>query len=329
MGRAIGFFIGLFPILAVAQLQEFRKPFIAMGSAFEIVIVAHPDSAVWAYNLINWSEQEIKRTEQLISSWDSTSETSLLNRHAGKEYTVVSHELRDLILRSNSISALTQGAFDISFAALAGEWDFDKAKRKEWPDSATIEEKRKLIDYRNIWIQQDSLVLLANVGMRIGFGGIGKGYAADKMANALRERGVLNGLVNASGDIYAWGTDAHGEKWKAAVVDPKRKRKIKMWLSVQNQAVVTSGDYEKYKVKDGVRYAHIIDPRTGWPTTGLMSATVIAPRAELADALATAIFVLGVKDGISLINKVNHAECIIIDSDNEIWYSKNVQALAD
>ena len=142
----------------------------------------------------------------------------------------------------------------------------------------------------------------------------------------LRQRGIRSGLVNASGDIYAWGTDANGELWKAAVVDPKRKRKVRLWLDVKDQAVVTSGDYEKYKIKDGVRYAHIIDPRTGYPTTGVMSATVIAPKTELADALATAIFVLGVKEGLSLINRVNNTECIIIDSNNEMWYSKNVQA---
>jgi len=329
MARKLAFFFVLFSFVALGQRMKFRSQFIAMGSAFEVVIVANSDSADWANAMIDTAKTEIYRIEKLISSWDPNSQTSLINRQAGIDYTSVNPELYQLIQRSCSVSAFTNGAFDITFAALADIWDFDKSQRKVWPDSSLIEEKLWLIDYKKIWLVPETQVLLSNVGMRIGFGGIGKGYAADVVSLKMRFLGVRHGVVNASGDLQAWGTDENHEAWKTAIADPENKNKVKLWLSLTNQAIVTSGDYEKYKMLDGKRYAHIINPKTGYPTTGIKSATVIALKAELADALATSIFVLGVEDGLSLINKINSVECIIIDDNNKLWYSKNVEALLD
>ena len=311
----------------VGQNLDFRSQFKAMGSAFEVVVVAPKDSAAWANKKLAFAENEIRRIEKVISSWDPASETSQVNANAGTQHTVVGDELWQLTKRSLAISALTEGAFDITYAGMATIWDFDKNKRKRWPDSATVTAALPLVNFENVWLQTDSTITLAKTGMRIGFGGIGKGYAADKVSLALRTQGVKSGVVNASGDLYAWGTDAKGEPWKTAIVDPTDKKKVKMWLAISGQAIVTSGDYEKYKVLNGKRYAHIINPKTGYPTTGIMSATVIAPKAELADALATSLFVLGVDKGLSLINRLTGVECIIIDDANKSWYSKNVETL--
>lgn len=329
MARKLTLLLLLCSSVAFGQRMKFRSQFIAMGSAFEVVIVADSDSADWANAMIDTAKAEIYRIEKIISSWDPNSQTSQVNSQAGIDYTMVDPELYSLIQRSCSVSAFTRGAFDITFAALADVWDFDKSQRKVWPDSSLIEEKLWLIDYKKIWLVPETQVLLSNVGMRIGFGGIGKGYTADVVSLKLRMLGVRNGVVNASGDLQAWGTDENHEVWKTAIIDPENKKKVKLWLSLTNQAIVTSGDYEKYKMHDGKRYAHIINPKTGYPTTGIKSVSVIAMKAELADAMATAIFVLGVEEGLSLINKINSVECIIIDDNNKLWYSENVEALLD
>ena len=327
MGGRIILVLVLTSINLFAQEQEFRSQFKAMGSAFEVVIVAPKDSANWAEQKLEFAKTEIERIEKLISSWDPNSETSKVNANAGLTHVTVGDELWQLTKRCLAISALTEGAFDITYAGMASIWNFDKKNRKRWPDSALVKEKLPLVNYENVWLQTDSTITLAKKGMRIGFGGIGKGYAADIVMLALRQQGVKSGVVNASGDLYAWGTDAKGEAWKTAIVDPLDKRKVRMWLAISEKAIVTSGDYEKYKLKDDKRYAHIIDPKTGYPTSGIMSATVIAPKTELADALATSLFVLGVDKGLSLINRLSGVECIIIDDSNEIHYSKNVEAL--
>ena len=314
----------------MAQRVEYRRTFTAMGSAFEVVIVAGADSAVWANAHLTDAEAHIGIIEQLISSWIPESQTSQINENAGIRMVQVSPDLFDLIERCIALSNLTRGAFDITYASMANIWQFDEANRYTWPDSAMIEEKRQLINYQAIYTNgADVMVYLDKPGMRIGFGGVGKGFAADQTAKYLQLQGVKNGVINASGDLYCWGNDASGNAWRVAVVDPKNKQRVRLWLEATNQAVVTSGDYEKYKIHNGVRYAHIINPKTGYPVTGIFSATVIAPSAELADALATAIFVLGVQAGLDLINQLPDTECVIIDSENQLWTSENISVATD
>lgn len=308
-----------------AQRTEYRRSFKAMGSAFEIVVVAGADSASWANAVLVDAEAHIDIIEDLISSWRPESQTSQINDNAGMRQTIVSLDLLELIERCITISKLTGGAFDITYASMADIWQFDDASRRMWPYSALVAEKQRLVNYKNIYLnKEEGMVYLAEPGMRIGFGGVGKGFAADHTAKYLQLQGVKSGVVNASGDMFCWGTDTEGLPWRVAVVEPKDKSKVRLWLQADNQAVVTSGDYEKYKMLNGVRYAHIINPKTGYPVSGMMSATVIAPTAELADALATAIFVLGREAGINLINKLDGISCIVIDSDNKLWTSANI-----
>jgi len=293
-----------------------------MGSRFDITVVA-PDS-IEAHSFIDLAVAEITRIEKLISSWDPNSQTSEINRNAGIKAVKVDRELFDLIERSLGISKLTDGAFDISYASMDKIWKFDGSMTK-MPTEDEIKSSVSKIGYKNILLdKENSTVFLVNSGMKIGFGAIGKGYAADKAKKLLMSKGVVAGIINASGDMNTWGKQTNGEPWKVAITNPLDKNKAFALLPITNGAVVTSGNYEKFVVFNGVRYSHIIDPRTGYPATGIISATVFAPKAEMADALATSIFVMGKEIGLNRINQIPNVECIIIDEKGQIITSNNI-----
>jgi len=187
-------------------------------------------------------------------------------------------------------------------------------------------ENLRLINYRNILLDDSRCtVFLKEKGMRIGFGGIGKGYAADRASRLLQELGVQNGVVNASGDLKTWGS-YNGRPWTISVADPDAPAFPFSELEVGEMAVATSGTYEKFTVIEGKRYSHTIDPRTGLPVTGIKSVTVVCPYAELADAMATPLSVLGIDKSLQLINQMSHMACILIDDHNRIFTSKNLCA---
>ena len=160
--------------------------------------------------------------------------------------------------------------------------------------------------------------------MKIGFGAIGKGYAADRAKSLLIKKGVKSGIINASGDLNAWGKQPNGQDWMVAIVNPLNKEKVFSWFPVENSAVVTSGNYEKYVRFNNTLYTHIIDPRTGYPATGILSVSIFTSTAELADALATSVFVMGLDTGLDFVNQLKGVECIIIDENNKIHTSKNI-----
>ena len=294
-----------------------------MGSRFEITVVAK--DSIEGSKFIDLAGNEITRIEKLISSWDPASQTSEVNRNAGIKPIKVDKELFDLINRSIEISKLTDGAFDISFASMDKVWKFD-GSMTEMPTETAIKQSVARVGYQNIILNpENSTVFLKLEGMKIGFGGIGKGYAADKAKKLLMEKGVVGGIINASGDMSSWGKQPNGNAWKVAITNPLDKNKAFALLPLKDNAVVTSGNYEKYVTFNGIRYTHIIDPRTGYPATGIISATVIASSAELADALATSIFVMGKEVGIDFINQLPEIECIIIDENGDIFNSKNIE----
>jgi len=293
-----------------------------MGSRFDITVVA--DNQVLGDEYIDLAITEITRIEKLISEWDPETQTSAIIRDAGIRPVKVDKELFDLIDRALKISKLTDGAFDISFAAMVKIWKFD-GSMTEKPSDDEIKKSVVKVGYRNIILdQENSTVFLKLEGMKIGFGAIGKGYAADKAKALLIEKGVKAGIINASGDLNAWGKQPDGKDWKVAITNPLNKEKVFAWLPVYNGAVVTSGNYEKYVVFDSIRYSHIIDPRTGYPSTGIESVTIFTTNAELADALATSIFVMGVETGLDFINQLNGVECIIVDDKNKLHTSENI-----
>lgn len=309
-------------IVPLKAAQPYKKVMKLMGCRFEITVVA--ENRQEADDYIELAANEITRIEKLISSWDNHSETAQINRMAGVEPVKVSSELFQLIQRSLAISHLTDGAFDISYASMDRVWKFD-GSMTHLPSEEEIRASVSKVGYQNILLNpKQQTVFLKLKGMKIGFGAIGKGYAADKAKALLRRQGVVAGIINASGDMNTWGRQPNGEDWKVAITNPFDKEKAFALLPIHEGAVVTSGDYEKYVSFNGVRYAHIIDPRTGYPATGTISTTVFAPKAELADALATSIFVMGIETGIDRINQMPGVECIVVDEQGHIHTSQNI-----
>ena len=316
--------MSLFLSIFISSAQKlYSESSILMGSSFEITVVAEDED--FAKESLAIAKKEIIRIEDLISSWDQKSETSRINRNAGIAAVEVSKELFDLIFRAQQISKLSSGAFDLTFAAIDKLWNFD-GKESEMPNPDTLKASVFHIGYQLIELDEESLtVFLPKKGMKIGFGAIGKGYAADRAKQLLVERGVLGGIINASGDMNTWGTKPDGSSWTIGIVNPMNNKKVFSWFSLEHNAVVTSGDYEKFTQINGRRYSHIIDPRTGIPSQGIVSCTVFAGKAELADAIATAIFVMGVQSGLFLIDQLPNIEAILIDDSGIIHRSKNIE----
>jgi len=294
-----------------------------MGSRFDITVVANSENE--GNQLIDLAVSEISRIEKVISSWNPNSETSSVNKNAGIQPVKVSEELFKLIERALSISKLTDGAFDISYASMDRIWKFD-GSMKTMPSEEKIKASVLKVGYKNIILDNyNQTVFLKKKGMKIGFGAIGKGYAADKAKALLKNKGVKAGIINASGDLNAWGKQADGKDWMVAITNPLNKEKAFSWLPVRDAAVVTSGNYEKFARFNGILYSHIIDPRTGYPSTGIISVTVLTKNAELADAISTSIFVMGVETGLNFINQLKGIECIIVDENNKVHTSKNIK----
>ena len=294
-----------------------------MGVRFEITAVS--DNEKLARKSIAAALEEIIRIEKLISSWDPNSETSEVNRNAGIKPVAVSEELFDLIRRSKRVSKLTDGIFDISYASMDRIWKFDGSMNSVPPHAEVLASVAK-IGYNKIILDSErQTVFLKETGMKIGFGAIGKGYAANKARDMMQAMGINSGLVNAGGDLITWGKMENGSDWRIGIANPKEKDKIFSWLIVSDMAVVTSGNYEKFFVADGKKYSHIINPRTGYPATGTKSVTIVCPDAELADALATAVFILGERDGIALIDQISGIECLLVNENDELVTSKNLQ----
>jgi len=312
----------LFSLSTFAQ-ENFKRTLILMGSRFDITVVASNEKEGNEY--LDSAIFEITRIEKLISSWDLNSETSLINKHSGIKPIKVDKELFDLIERSIAISKLTNGAFDISYASMDRIWNYDGSMRK-MPSEEEISNSIKKVGYQNISIDKEAqTVFLKLKGMKIGFGAIGKGYAADKAKALLIEKGVKAGIINASGDLNAWGKQADGSDWMVAITNPLNKNKVFSWLPINDSAIVTSGNYEKFISFDGIRYSHIIDPRTGYPSTGIISTSIMTSNAELADAISTSVFVMGVETGLDFINQLKGVDCIIIDEENKIHISNNIK----
>ncbi|MAC64741.1 MAG: thiamine biosynthesis protein ApbE [Flavobacteriaceae bacterium] len=325
MMKKAGSFLMLLILFAVevnAQ-QTLKRTLKLMGSRFDITVVAKDSTA--ANSDIDMAVAEITRIEKRISSWDPNSETSLVNTNAGIKPVKVSQELFDLIKRAIGISKLTDGAFDITYASMDKIWKFDGSMTR-MPAEEDIKSSVSKVGYQNIILNEaEHTVFLKLPGMKIGFGAIGKGYAADRAKDLLQSKGVIAGIINASGDMNTWGKQVNGEDWKVAITNPMDKNKAFALLPIKNEAVVTSGDYEKFVEFNGTRYAHIINPRTGYPATGIISVTVFAPKAELADALATSVFVMGKEVGLNRINQLPKVECIIIDVEGNIHTSDHIE----
>ena len=294
-----------------------------MGNRFEFTIVS--DDAAWAQAVIDDAIAEVKRIEKLLTTFDETSQTNRINAAAGVQPVEVDQEVFELIERSLKISALTQGAFDITYGSIDKRlWNFDQTMTA-LPDPVTAKAMVRLINYKNVILNQSKrTVYLKEKGMRIGFGGIGKGYAADCAKKVMKNAGVEHGIVNAAGDLTVWGNQPDGSPWTIGIADPDKRSAPFGSVQITNVSVATSGNYEKFVMIGGVRYSHTIDPKTGYPVREIKSTTIICPTAELADAMATPVMVMGVAAGLSLINQLKGFACIVIDDNDRVHTSKNI-----
>ncbi|WP_026704860.1 FAD:protein FMN transferase [Flavobacterium soli] len=320
MKKNIFFLFLLFKIIEVQSQVAKSRAVTLMGSRFDITIVAKDETTASAY--IDSSIIEITRIENLISDWIPESQVSKINKNAGIQPVKVDKELLDLTQRALHFSELTNGAFDISFAAAERIWKFD-GSMKQVPSADEVRESVKKIGYKNIIVNyQDSTIFLKFPGMKIGFGATGKGYAADKTKELMISKGVQAGIINASGDLNTWGKQPDESDWIIGITNPMENEDLFALFELSGTAVVTSGNYEKYIMLNGKRYSHIIDPRTGYPSAGVSSVTVFADSAETANGFSTAIMVLGKKAGLKLLKKNPHLQGIIIDDKGKIFYSK-------
>ncbi len=305
-------------------MQKYVRSLKLMGNNFAITVIS--DDAQKASYAIDLAINEIQRIEKLLTTFSNDSTTYHINEMAGIQPVAVSREVYELVERSIRISKLTQGAFDISYGSMDKNfWNFNTTMTA-LPEPAEAKKRVHLINYRNIILDKKKhTVFLKEKGMRIGFGGIGKGYAAEMAKRVLIKNNITSGIINASGDLTTWGTQPEGKPWTIGVANPDQPRQAFSYLGISGKAVATSGNYEKFVMIGGKKYSHTIDPKTGYPVAGIKSVTVIANNAELADAMATPIAVMGKEAGLFMINQIPGLHCIIIDDSNTIFTSKNIK----
>ena len=269
---------------------------------------------------------EYRRIDEDMSTYKEASELSLVNRDASHAPVTVSRELFGLVRRALDLSVSSGGAFDITYESVGYMYDFRAHKR---PTAADIEARLDAIDYRLVELDEGAgTIAFAREGVRINLGGIAKGYAVERGAALLRAAGVEHAMLNAGGDTRVLG-DRLGRPWMVGIRHPRVEGEIVTRLPLQDEAISTSGDYERFFEEDGRRYHHIINPLTGEPTQGVLSATVIGPDATLTDGLSTTVFVLGPVEGLALIEHMAGYEAIVVDASGKMSYSTGLAAAAE
>jgi len=297
-----------------------------MGTLWEIQVVAEtePDVAR-AHNAIALAFQELHRIDALMSDWKDDSPLSAINFAAGREPPEVPAELVAIISRGIRFAESSSGAFDITWKGMEGLWHFNDAF--EVPTPAAVSEALQVVDYRQIRIEGQHVSLPK--GFAIGLGGIAKGYAIDRAGAILEESGFSDFLVNGGGNILAGGTRG-SRPWSIGIRHPRgAPNELLAKVQISGGSVVTSGDYERFRVIDGIRYHHIVDPRSGYPADECQAVTIVAETAEEADVLATAVFVLGHKEGLSLIESTPGVEAFVIDADGEFWMTDGFKEVVE
>lgn len=286
------------------------------------VCLWHEDEVV-GRSIVDLVFAETERIDRLMSTYKEDSVISAINRGAAEAPVVAGDELFQLIRRSLDISVLTRGAFDITYDSVGQHYDFRNRQR---PDAETIEAERKLIDFRFVELDQAAgTVSFREQGVRINLGGIAKGYVVERGISILRSHGVEHGIVTAGGDSRLLG-DRRGQPWMVGIRDPRKDGQVAISVPLEDEAISTSGDYERFFDENDVRYHHIIQPSTGEPAAGVHSATVIGPDAVITDALSTSVFVMGVDQGLRLVGTLPDYESIVIDADGRIYYSDGLLA---
>ena len=270
---------------------------------------------------------EIRRVEDLMTTWRPDAELSRVNAEAGKSAVKVSPETLALVQESIKTSKMSEGTFDITFETLHGLWKFDQDLDPHPPAAADVKARLGYVGYKNILVDESqSTIRLAKDKTKISLGGIAKGYAVDRATKVLDDAGIKSFYVQAGGDLFARGLKPDGSGWQAGVRDPRGTDKD--WfalLSLSDHAFSTAGDYERAYVVGGKRYHHIIDPRTGYPATACRSVTIWAKTALQADAIDDAVFILGPQKGLALVESLDGVGAVIVDANNKIWISERLK----
>ena len=308
------------------KIKAHHHASLIMGCGFVVTAVHHDPQIAW--DAIRAAEFEMRRIEDEISSWKPNSLTTQINEASGIKSIKVSDELFGLISRSKKISALSCGAFDISGTLSRYYWNFNN-KKGEFLSDQKIHELQELINYQNISLDESlKTVFLKKQGMKIGFGGIGKGYAANRAMMVMKQMGIKSGLINASGDLICWGSPPQSEAWNIKIPDPRDRNQNLLDIEMKSGSVVTSGSYENYTLIDDKRYSHIINPRTGMPVSHIKNVTVMSPDAEFSDAIATALSVLPIEEGLAMSKHLNGMAAIIIDEFDQTHFSNQLNMKA-
>jgi thiamine biosynthesis lipoprotein len=320
----------LLPMLAVKKLTGsstiFNRETRLMGNRFEISLVAN--DAIWAHTRIDSAIAEINRVDKLLSTFTEDSTINEINRNAGIKPVRVDAEIFRLVDRAVQISSLTDGTFDITYAAATTISLDDTANSAVAPIVKTFKKKLNLTNYTNIVLDfAAQTVFLKNKGMRIGFGAISRGYAADRAKYILQMEGVSSGVINAGGDLLTWGLQPDNTHWTIATADPAQANQPYADVNISNMAVATSYNTEKYTTINNNKITGDINPENGFPVSKIKSVSIITPGAELADAMATPIIAMGVNAGLYLINKLNQMACIIIDDHARVYTSKDISVM--
>jgi thiamine biosynthesis lipoprotein len=269
---------------------------------------------------------EFDRLDGLMSVWKEGSDVLRINDAAGRSPVVVSPEVREVLHASREVSEWTAGKFDVTFAALSGLWKFDHDIDGQVPDRSQITPRLPLIDYRALQIDDRAgTASLARAGMKVNLGGIGKGYAIDRAVTILRDAGLSDFMVQSGGDLFVAGK--RGDRpWRVGIQDPRgAPDTLFAVLDITDAAFSTSGDYERFFMRDGHRYHHILDPDTGEPAPRSRSVSIMAKSATVSDGLSTGVFILGGDEGMALIEKLPDVEGVIVTAENQVLVSTGLK----
>lgn len=309
------------PSRPAPHLVERARP--AMGSELRLTAwTADEGAALAAFDAVF---AEFERLDALMSVWRPGSDVLRLNAAAGDRPVALQPDVIDVLTIARQVSEWTDGTFAVTFGALADLWRFDHDQDNTIPDPAVVRQRLPLADYRGLEIDaRAGTAFLRRKGMRVHLGGIGKGYAVDRAVALFRSRGVKDFMIQAGGDLYVAGLK-DGRPWRLGIRDPRGPADRSFaQLDLSDGTFSTSGDYERFFMKDGRRYHHIIDPDTGEPAHGCRSVTIVARTATLADALDTGIFILGPEKGMALIERLNGVEGVIVTSSNNVLVSSGL-----
>ena len=299
-----------------AKADWFQREEAIMGT--RVAVELWTEDAALAERAMDAVIAEMRRTDELMSTYRPESLLSRVNDEAARHPVVVVPEIIDVVEQALEFSRLTDGAFDVTYASVGYLYDYRERRR---PSEAVIEQHLPAVDYRQVVVnRKDGTIRFRREGVRIDLGGIAKGYAVDRSIELLSQLGIRHAMVNAGGDTRLLG-DRDGRPWVVGVRDPRNERRTILRMPLEDESISTSGDYERYFEEDGVRYHHILEPGTGKAARGIRSVTVIGSKSIETDALSTSVFVLGIERGMQLVSRLPGFEAVIVDDQGEVFYS--------